>query len=90
MGPSAQLCLESCETDYQTCELKVQNEYDACRQDKAFEERVYENCLDATRGLDGQQGRCNPTGLCEAPDATPCTENFDDCYIACGGDVVPQ
>ncbi len=89
MGERAAHCLEACEQELQACEDARIEKYNACRQDKLFEERIYENCVQA-RGVIGQQGSCNPPALCPLPDVRQCTQSFDRCYESCGGSVIPQ
>jgi hypothetical protein len=89
MDAKARACIEECEDTLETCQYNADQTYEACKQNAVFLEDVYEDCLKGRKVI-GQEGSCRRPNPCPPPTYEACAKEFDACYVACGGSVVPK
>lgn len=81
-------CIQACEKAHEQCLEAVENEYETCLDLRAFDDRRYSDCRAGRRGIEHDNGGgCAPVQSCPPPNTLKCTDRYNECYRACGGEV---
>lgn len=75
------VCVAQCQNALQQCQQNQQSQYSQCQSLRQSAQQSYNACVEA-----GGEN-CSPPPICSVPVGRQCTQNFNACFTACGGQV---
>ncbi len=77
--PESQRCVSQCNVTKTDCRKRQTDAYRFCTEQRKYYQREYELCVKSGNRF------CAPVDRCPLPATRMCTEQYDQCYSACGG-----
>jgi hypothetical protein len=75
------VCAAQCQNGLQQCRQNQQSQHALCQSQRQAARQSYNACVEA-----GGEN-CSPPPICPVPIRRECTEQFNACFTACGGQV---
>ncbi len=81
-------CVESCKQAQDACIAQEEKILADCEKRYRFDQRLYGDCSYAHGSA--IEATCISPQVCAPPNTIKCKNDFNACYAACGGEVIPE